>query len=172
MPGPEPSADDALDIFKSIEAHFPSQSLGGDKWYILALAAMTAGGYPEFAANVYLYLLSKPEYSTPETRKALVRRLREALVKLVSIVGVPKPLEAVFSIAGVEREEDKEYSFSRSVYVVNFFAVLDPDPGVENTGLPEKPIVYVADNGSTSSIVRISLRPGRLCQHTRTLVSQ
>lgn len=42
-----------------------------------------------------------------------MRRLREALVKLVSIVGVPKPLEAVFCIAEVERDEDKDYSFSR-----------------------------------------------------------
>ena len=44
-----------------------------------------------------------------------MRKLREALVKLVSVVGVPKPLEAVFSIADIEREEDKDYSFSRSV---------------------------------------------------------
>jgi hypothetical protein len=42
-----------------------------------------------------------------------MRRLREALVKLVSIVGVPKPLEAVFCMGEVERDEDKDYSFSR-----------------------------------------------------------
>ena len=42
-----------------------------------------------------------------------MRRLREALVKLVSVVGVPKPIEAVFSMGEVEREEDKDYSFSR-----------------------------------------------------------
>lgn len=28
-------------------------------------------------------------------------------------VGVPKPLEAVFSIADIERDEDKDWSFSR-----------------------------------------------------------
>lgn len=44
-----------------------------------------------------------------------MRRLREVLVKLVSVVGVPKPIDAVFSIAGVEREEDKDFSFSRFV---------------------------------------------------------
>ena len=42
-----------------------------------------------------------------------MRRIREALVKLVSVVGVPKPLEAVFCMGEVEREEDKDYSFSR-----------------------------------------------------------
>lgn len=36
-------------------------------------------------------------------------------MKLVSVVGVPKPLEAVFSMAEVEREEDRDYSFSRCV---------------------------------------------------------
>lgn len=34
-------------------------------------------------------------------------------MKLVSVVGVPKPLEAIFSIADIERDEDKDYSFSR-----------------------------------------------------------
>ena len=44
-----------------------------------------------------------------------MRRLREALVKLVSVIGVPKPLEAIFSIGDIERDEDKDYSFSRHV---------------------------------------------------------
>lgn len=42
-----------------------------------------------------------------------MRRLRESLVKSVSIVGVPKPLEAIHQISAVERPEDKDYSFSR-----------------------------------------------------------
>ena len=58
-------------------------------------------------------MISKPEYSSPAQRQALMRRIREALVKLVSVVGVPKPLEAVFCMGEVEREEDKDYSFSR-----------------------------------------------------------
>ena len=65
------------------------------------------------AADLYKYLISQKRYSKPEQRQALVRRLREALVKLVSVVGVPKPLEAIFSIADIEREEDKDWSFSR-----------------------------------------------------------
>lgn len=58
-------------------------------------------------------MISKPQYQTPEQRQALMRRLREALVKLVAVVGVPKPLEAVFSMGEVEQEQDKDYSFSR-----------------------------------------------------------
>lgn len=109
----EPVPEEALQLFQSIESSFPSKTLGEDKWYILTLASITAGGHSEFAANLYQYLISKPQYSTPEQRQTLMRRLREALVKLVSVVGVPKPLEAVFQIAAVEREEDRDYSFSR-----------------------------------------------------------
>ncbi|KAK6433987.1 hypothetical protein LTR95_009827 [Oleoguttula sp. CCFEE 5521] len=116
MASPEPSVEGALAVFRSIEDHFPSGSLGNDKWYILALAAVTSGGQPEFAANLYGHLISRPDLTSTSARQALIRRLREALVKLVSVVGVPKPLEAVFCIAEVENEEDKDYSFSRETW--------------------------------------------------------
>lgn len=77
------------------------------------ISAVTGGGQPEFAANLYSYLIEQPRYQTSESRKALIRRLRESLVKLVSVVGIPKPLEAIFCITEVERDEDKDYSFSR-----------------------------------------------------------
>ena len=109
----EPTREEALSLFKTIEQDFPSATLAKDKWYILALASIAGGGHSDFAADLYLYLISKPEYATSDSRKALVRRLREALVKLVSVVGVPKSLEAVFAIAKVEKDEDKDYSFSR-----------------------------------------------------------
>lgn len=108
-----PSKEETLALFNSIEEHFPSSTLGTGRWFILAVAAIVGGGHPDLAADLYLHLISRPEYSTPEARKGLVRKLREALIKLVSVVGVPKPIDAVFSIAGVEREEDKDYSFSR-----------------------------------------------------------
>lgn len=34
-------------------------------------------------------------------------------MKLVAIVGVPKCIDAVFAIAGVEQEGDREWGFSR-----------------------------------------------------------
>ena len=77
------------------------------------IAALTGGGEPEFAGALYTYLIEGPQYATPESRQALVRRLREALVKSVSIVGVCRPLEAIFNIDAVQRPEDKDYSFSR-----------------------------------------------------------
>ncbi|KAM0711908.1 hypothetical protein Q7P35_001278 [Cladosporium inversicolor] len=108
-----PTKEATLSLFTSIESQFPTKTLGNDKWYILTLAALVGGGHPELAADLYLHLISRPEHTNPDARKALVRRLREVLVKLVSVVGVPKPIDAVFSIAEVEKEEDKDYSFSR-----------------------------------------------------------
>lgn len=108
-----PTPEEALALFHSVESHFPASSLGDDKWQILTIAAISAGGHPEFAADLYRHLTSLPQYSTSLQRQALIRRLREALMKLVSVVGVPKPLEAIFCIAAVERPEDRDYSFSR-----------------------------------------------------------
>ncbi|KAF2838384.1 hypothetical protein M501DRAFT_1005255 [Patellaria atrata CBS 101060] len=104
---------DALDLFKSVEQKFPSKTLGDDKWYIVTLVALVGGGQPEFATTLYSYLIRRPEFATAESRQALMRRLREAMVKSVSIVGVCKPLEAMFAIEKITRPEDRDYSFSR-----------------------------------------------------------
>ena len=42
-----------------------------------------------------------------------MRRIRECMVKLTSIAGVCKPLDAIFDIDAITRPEDKDYSFSR-----------------------------------------------------------
>jgi hypothetical protein len=80
------------------------------------LVCITAGPDQQVAAQLYKYLISLPEFQTSASRQALIRRLREALVKLVSILGVCKPLEAVFNIAPLEREEDKDYSATRATW--------------------------------------------------------
>lgn len=74
---------------------------------------MVGGGQPEFAPLLYKELIKRPEYKTSEHRQALMRRVRETLLKLVSIVGVCKPLDAIFDIDAITAPEDKDYSFSR-----------------------------------------------------------
>lgn len=106
-------SSEVLPLFKTIQEKFPCKSLGDDRWYLVALASLTGGGKPEFAADLYLYLIQESERSSPESRQTLMRRLREALVKCVSIIGVCRPLEAIFCIDKVQRPEDKDYSFSR-----------------------------------------------------------
>lgn len=44
-----------------------------------------------------------------------MRRLRETLFKLIVIIGVCKPLEAIFDIDAITEPQDKDYSFSRFV---------------------------------------------------------
>ncbi|KAI4629388.1 uncharacterized protein J4E87_003652 [Alternaria ethzedia] len=109
----DPTDDEALALFKAIKEKFPSQSLGDDKWYVLLLAAMVGGGQPGFAPLLYKELIKRPECQTPEQRQALMRRIRETLFKLIVIVGVCKPLEAIFDIDAITRPEDKDYTFSR-----------------------------------------------------------
>lgn len=101
------------ELFAELESRFQSTTLGPDKWYILAITTLVASSDPERADQLYLHLCSQPSYSTSESRKALIRRLREALIKSVPIVGVCKPIEAILSISKVERDEDKDYTCTR-----------------------------------------------------------
>ncbi|CAN9279977.1 unnamed protein product [Alternaria alternata] len=110
----DPTDDEALALFKTVEEKFPSRSLGGDKWYVLLLASIVGGGQPGFAPLLYKELIKRPEYQTPEHRQALMRRIRETLFKLIVIVGVCKPLEAIFDIDAITKPEDKDYTFSRA----------------------------------------------------------
>ncbi|KAL4901604.1 hypothetical protein BDW74DRAFT_181610 [Aspergillus multicolor] len=99
-----------LTLFQTLESRFAQTSIPADKWAILATSTLVAGPDPERLDQLYLYLTSQPTYSTSDARKQLVRRLREALLKSVIIVGVCKPIEAILAISKVEREEDKDYS--------------------------------------------------------------
>jgi hypothetical protein len=125
----DPTDDEALALFRAIEEKFPSKTLGDDKWYILAVskhvqlqttiiddmqyAAMVGGGQPGFAQLLNKELIKRPEYTSSEQRQGLMRRIRETLFKLIVIIGVCKPLEAIFDIDAITRPEDKDYSFSR-----------------------------------------------------------
>lgn len=116
-PAPSEIPPKLVDLFRRTEAALKNTSLGpGNRWHIIILACMVAGPDPEAIAHLYRYLCSTPEYATPSDRQALVRRLREALVKSISIVGVCKPIEAVLAISKIERPEDKDFSMTRDTW--------------------------------------------------------
>ncbi|KAL2865166.1 uncharacterized protein BJX67DRAFT_359409 [Aspergillus lucknowensis] len=100
-----------LTLFQNLESLFAKVTfLPSEKWSIPAIATLVAGPDPESTAQLYLYLTSQSRYATSESRKELIRRLREALLKSVIIVGVCKPIEAILAISKVEKEEDKDIS--------------------------------------------------------------
>ncbi|KAF2747677.1 hypothetical protein M011DRAFT_518903 [Sporormia fimetaria CBS 119925] len=107
-----PIRADLTTLFQSIETRFSSTNLG-DRWYLLVLSALVGGTEPELSSHLYLYLLQQPSYQTSSSRQALTRRLRETLIKLISLIGVCKPIEAILSISKVESPCDRDYSFSR-----------------------------------------------------------
>lgn len=125
---------------------------------MVQIAAISAGGHPGHASDLYQYLISKPEFSTSTARQALVRRLREALMKLVSVVGVPKPLEAVFCIAAVEKEEDRDLSFSRYVIYLRIGGATKANTFPGKAGSLAQITLPAAENGSTKSISTTCLR--------------
>ncbi|KAL4887342.1 hypothetical protein BJY04DRAFT_212383 [Aspergillus karnatakaensis] len=100
-----------LSLFQTLESRFKQiTTIPAEKWSILATATLVAGPDPERIDQLYLYLTSQEPYQTSDSRKQLVRRLREALFKSVIIVGVCKPIEAILALSEVEREEDKDIS--------------------------------------------------------------
>lgn len=107
-------------LFQKLEASFPPDLTPSTRWYLLALPCLLHASETAYAANLYLYLTSKLEYQTPDQRRALVRRIRECLLKTVAILGIPKTLDAIIHIGEVERDEDKDLSFSRFVFCIPF----------------------------------------------------
>ncbi|KAH6693891.1 hypothetical protein F5X68DRAFT_228299 [Plectosphaerella plurivora] len=104
---------DVLAMFQEIEQTFTATKVLSQKWDLIVLSSLAGGNDPALCADLYLYLIAKPDFSTPEQRIQLIRRIRETLFKLVCIVGVIKPIEAIRSINAVEREEDKDHSTTR-----------------------------------------------------------
>lgn len=100
-------------LFQRIEEDFKTSTLGEERWYLLAVTAISGGPNPQTVGELYKYLIQQPQYQTPQARQALVRRLREALVKSVSIFGVCKPIESILAIAELEHDEDKDLTCSR-----------------------------------------------------------
>ncbi|KAL5381139.1 hypothetical protein DPSP01_007393 [Paraphaeosphaeria sporulosa] len=103
------------DLLTATQTRFKATAgnLHPESWWILALSAVCASGKPSLAADVYSYLISLPHHKTPNQRQKLMRKVREALVKNVPIIGVARPLEAIMCIDAVTRPEDKDSSFSR-----------------------------------------------------------
>ncbi|KAF4963260.1 hypothetical protein FSARC_8698 [Fusarium sarcochroum] len=100
-------------LFQKIEASFKDTQLGDQRWYLLVIACLSASPDPEAAAALYQYLTSQDAYQTSDSRQALVRRLREALIKTAILVGVCKPLEAILAISKVEKPEDRDFNTTR-----------------------------------------------------------
>ncbi|KAL4895188.1 hypothetical protein BDV59DRAFT_160706 [Aspergillus ambiguus] len=101
-------------LFQDLESRFQkTTALPADKWAILAAACIVASSDPERVDQLYLHLIQQEQHASSPARQALVRRLREVLFKSIIIVGVCKPIEAVIAISKVERDEDKDYTFTR-----------------------------------------------------------
>ena len=77
------------------------------------MASLIGSGQQKFAGQLYKHLVSQPQYQSSESRQALVRRLREAMVKCIILNGIPAVIEAVTAVAEQERPEDQDFSCTR-----------------------------------------------------------
>ena len=109
MPGDEKKKARAL--MESIEDLILS-TLRQDSWYLAAIGALLGTQQSELVGELYQYLIAKPQYQTASQRQQLVKRMREALLKLVPIVGMPLITRAFNALVSVEAPEDHDSSAS------------------------------------------------------------
>ncbi len=80
----------------------------------MKLAALTTGDrFSTAGGAIYKYATSQPENTLQVQRQFLVKRLREALTKLIFATGIPKSLESMISLAKEVDELDNDYSSPR-----------------------------------------------------------
>ena len=77
------------------------------------IGALIGSGKPQLVGGLYKYLVAQSIYKTPQQRQRLVRRMREAMIKCIILNGIPIIFQALLSVAELEQDEDKDYSFSR-----------------------------------------------------------
>ncbi|KAJ6014750.1 hypothetical protein N7540_009341 [Penicillium herquei] len=106
------------EIFETIKKGFPS-SLSEHGWYILSASALITASNPTNITYLYNFLISQPEWSKPDQRRVLIRRLREQMLKQWVIIGIPKVITAVLSLAQIENPEDADPSFTREGVTVS-----------------------------------------------------
>ncbi|KAI0430766.1 hypothetical protein F5Y09DRAFT_221080 [Xylaria sp. FL1042] len=99
-------------LFENAEADFPPR-FREHGWYLTVIASLIGSGQQKLAGRLYEHLVAQPQYQTPPERQALIRRMREAMVKCIILNGIPAVIEAVTAISEVERPEDRDYSCSR-----------------------------------------------------------
>ncbi|KAJ5220241.1 hypothetical protein N7468_009445 [Penicillium chermesinum] len=88
-------------IFEEIKKEFPS-SVSEHGWYTMTLSSLITVSNPANITHLYNFLISQPEWSTHEQRRVLSRRLREQLMKQWVVIGIPRVITAVLSLAAAE----------------------------------------------------------------------
>lgn len=69
------------ELFRSTEARLHSSRTPSDKGYLTTLSSLTTTSESHLAGQLYLYLVSQPDYSTPPARQTLIRCMREVCAK-------------------------------------------------------------------------------------------
>ncbi|KAF6241037.1 hypothetical protein HO173_000831 [Letharia columbiana] len=109
-----PKPESLPQLFDAVKAKFP-ESLGPDRWYLVAASSLITNSNPTNFAQLWTYLTAQGEYQALEKRQALNRRLREFLMKQWVTIGVPKSAVALFSLIKEEKPGDADLSFTKYV---------------------------------------------------------
>ena len=90
------------ELCERIKATWPQEELG-ESWYLLVLCAKVACFQPQSIAPLYAHLASS-SHTTAAAREQLSARLKDALMKIWPVTGIPTVITAVSHLAAAEHE--------------------------------------------------------------------
>ncbi|KAI1329426.1 hypothetical protein F5Y16DRAFT_98134 [Xylariaceae sp. FL0255] len=105
-------SDSLFGLLDNAEAKLPLR-FREHGWYLTVIGSLNRSGQKKLAGRLYEHLVAQPQYQTSTERQALIRRMREAMVKCIILNGIPSVIEAIMAISAVEWPEDQDHSCLR-----------------------------------------------------------
>ncbi|KAH7371051.1 hypothetical protein BKA66DRAFT_192810 [Pyrenochaeta sp. MPI-SDFR-AT-0127] len=85
-----------VELFTHIESQYSCTMLVAKRRSLIKLSVLTPVGICDHESRLYTNLISVPQVSAPSAWQTLRKRIREALVKLMAIIGAARPLYIIY----------------------------------------------------------------------------
>jgi hypothetical protein len=104
----EPMKQEWDDLIQDVKSQLLSE-MGTESWYLLIATVLTVGPRPHLLASFWTHIISQdPVFSSSEAQTRLSERLRDLLLKQMTLVGAPQLLSAMIPLAKVQAEGKPE----------------------------------------------------------------
>jgi hypothetical protein len=101
---PDPTKQEWDDLNQDVKSQLLPE-MGTDSWYLLIATVLTVGPRPHLLASFWTHLITHdPTFSSAEAQTRLSERLRDLLLKQMTLVGAPQLLSALIPLAKVQTE--------------------------------------------------------------------
>ncbi|KAL2401946.1 hypothetical protein ABEF92_003080 [Exophiala dermatitidis] len=90
-------------LCQDVKAALVKPEMGEESWYLIIATVLTTSPRPHLLADFWTYLTTtQPEFSSTEAQTRLSERLRDVLLKQLTLIGAPQMLSALIPWAKVQ----------------------------------------------------------------------